>query len=382
LNLKNLFSSDKIGNVSIKNRLVRSATFTRRAEKGGFVGDELISFYSELAEGGIGLIISGLIAMDPSGSVSPFQMSLYDDSFIPSHKKLVKTIHDIADTKICAQIAHSGRQGSHPKYPNVAPSPVLEKTLNITPRELKTEEIKEFNIKFAETAERAYEAGYDMIQLHAAHGYYLSNFVSPYTNIRQDEYGGDTQKRTKVLVDICNLIRDKLGKEFPIAIKLQVQDFVPQGLMLEEGKEIVKIMVDAGFDAIEPSGGLAETLIGTKEAYPSKAIKTPEEQNYFLSMVEEIKPLMKNSKLMLMGGIRNPVFADKIIEDNAADFISISRPLLFEPDLPNRWKNGDTSPAKCISCNSCYMTMMTGPVHCVVRKKQERKRLRQEKKSK
>lgn len=381
MELKKLFSPEKIGNVQIKNRFIRSATFTRRAEKGGFVGDNLIKFYSELAKGGIGLIITGLIAMDPSGSVSPFQMNLFDDSFIPGQKKLVSVIHDSSDKKICAQIAHSGRQGAHPKYPNVAPSAVLEKVSNVMPRELKAEEIKKFNTQFAETAERAYEAGYDMIQLHAAHGYYLSNFVSPYTNIRQDEYGGDTQKRTKVLVDIYNLIRDKLGKEFPITIKLQVQDFVPQGLMFDEGKEIVKILVDTGFDAIEPSGGLAETLIGTKEAYPSKTIKSPEEQNYFLPMVKEIKPLMRDSKLILMGGIRNPVIAEEILNDNVADFISLSRPFLFEPDLPNRWKSGDLSPAKCISCNSCYMTMMTGPVHCVVRKKRERSRLRKEKKN-
>jgi len=380
--LKNLFSPEKIGNVQIKNRLIRSATFTRRAEKGGYIGEQLMKFYSELAKGGIGLIITGLIAMDPSGSVSPFQMSLYDDSFIPGQKELVKAIHDISETKICAQIAHSGRQGAHPKYHNVAPSAVLEKTLNVVPRELKAEEIKDFNIKFAETAERAYEAGYDMIQLHAAHGYYLSNFLSPYTNIRQDEFGGNTHKRTQVLVDIYNLIRDKLGKEFPITIKLQVQDFVPQGLMLDEGKDIVKILIDTGFDAIEPSGGLAETLVGTKEAYPSKSIKTPEEENYFLPMVEEIKPLMKDNRLILMGGIRNPVFAEKMLENNVADFISLSRPFIFEPSLPNRWKSGDTSPTKCISCNSCYMTMMTGPVHCVVRKKQDRRRLRQEKKAK
>ncbi len=380
--MKNLFSPERIGNVQIKNRLIRSATFTRRAEKGGNVGDPLIKFYSELAEGGVGLIITGLIAMDPSGSVSPSQMGLYDDSFIPGQKKLVKAIHDINDTKICAQIAHSGRQGMHPKYPNVGPSPIFEKLTNQTPRELKPEEIKDFNAKFAETAERAYECGYDMVQLHSAHGYYLSNFLSPYTNIRQDEYGGTTQKRTKVLLDIFNLIRDKLGKNFPITIKLQVQDFVPQGLMLDEGKDIVKIIVDAGYDAIEPSGGLGETLVGSKSAYPSLSIKTPEEQNYFLPMVKEIKPLMEKSKLILMGGIRNPITADKFIEDDVADFISMGRPFLFEPDLPNRWKSGDISPAKCISCNSCYMTGMTGPTYCVARRKQEKRRLRQEKKAK
>ena len=154
----------------------------------------------------------------------------------------------------------------------------------------------------------------------------------------------------------------------------QTQDFIPGGLTLDEGVHIAKILSDIGFDAIEPSGGGAETQIGVKDAFPSKAIKSPEEENYFLPTAKKIKPFMKNCALMLMGGIKNPISAEKILQNELADFISMCRPLIYEPDLPNRWKNGDLSPAKCISCNSCYMTMLTGPVYCVVRRKAERKK--------
>ncbi|MBD3212847.1 MAG: NADH:flavin oxidoreductase [Candidatus Lokiarchaeota archaeon] len=377
MELENLFRPGKIGSMEIKNRTVRSATFMRRAEKYGEIGDNHIDYYSRLAQGGVGLIITGFIVVDPSGSASSNQAALYNDSFIPGHAKLVNKVHD-HDAKIAAQIAHTGRQGSHPKYPPIAPSPIPDKFTGLTPRKMSVEEIHQIIKKFADTARRAYESGYDSVQLHAAHGYLLSNFLSPYTNKRTDEFGGDINKRTRILIDIYNLVRDEVGKSFPIIIKLQTQDFVPNGLTLSEGKEITKILVDVGFDAIEPSGGIDETMIGTKNAYPSKVVKKKEDQNYFLPTALELKPLMKDSKLILMGGIKDPVSADQIIADGYADFISMSRPFIHEPDLVNRWKSGDTTPAKCVSCNSCYMTLLSGEVYCVVKKRLERRKKRKQ----
>ncbi|MFX0175158.1 MAG: NADH:flavin oxidoreductase [Candidatus Hodarchaeota archaeon] len=376
MELKFLFSPEKIGNVRIKNRIIRSATYTRRAEKYGLVGKGLIEFYDELAQGGTGLIISEFIGVDPSGTASAYQLRLDNDSFIPGQKKLVKTVHNYADTKIAAQIAHTGRQGNHPKYPPVAPSPVTDKLTGLTPRELKESEIKELILKFVAAAKRAYESEYDMVQLHAAHGYFLSNFISPYTNKRSDEYGGSNENMARILVEIYNRINDEIGKDFPITIKLQTQDFVPGGLELKQSLEIAKILVDKGFHAIEPSGGIDETQIGTKNAYPSRQVKSPEEENYFLQTVKELKPYMKNCKMVLMGGIKNPFSAENFLKKGIADFISLSRPLIYEPDLPNRWMQGDLSPSKCISCNSCYFTMFIGPVYCVVRRRLEKREQR------
>ncbi|MFX0104619.1 MAG: NADH:flavin oxidoreductase [Candidatus Hodarchaeota archaeon] len=371
MELKTLFSPKKIGNVQIKNRIVRSATYLGSTEKYGYVGEKLINIYSELARGGTGLIISSFIAVDPSGTASPYQMCLYDDSFIEGQKKLVDSVHDNVDVKIAAQIAHMGHQGNHPKYPTVAPSPISSKYTGLTPKELTTEEVYKFIKIFIDAGKRVYECGYDMVQLHAAHGYFLSNFISPYTNKRNDEFGGSTQKRSKILIDIYNGLRDELGKFFPITLKLQTQDFIPNGLTFDEGVELAKILSETGFDAIEPSGGGTETQALTRQTFPSKRIKSPQEENYFLPVVKAIKPYMKKSALILMGGIKNPLFAEQVLKDKIADFIAMCRPLIYEPNLPNRWKSGDLSPAKCISCNACFMSMGIGPVYCVTKKSLE-----------
>jgi len=374
--LNTLFSPEKIGNVRIKNRIVRSATYTRKSEKYGIVGNTLVEFYDELAQGGTGLLISEFIGIDPSGTMSAYQLRLDNDSFIPGHRKLVNAVHNYPEVKIAAQIAHTGRQGVHPKYPPVAPSPIPDKITGLTPRELTQPEIEDLIRKFVATGRRAYESGYDMVQLHAAHGYFLSNFISPYTNRRTDNYGGTNENMARILTEIYDGIKDEVGKKFPVIIKLQTQDFVPGGLEMKQGLAIAKILVDKGLDAIEPSGGISETQIGTKNAYPSRQIKLPEEENYFLPIVKELNPSMKNCKMILMGGIKNPISAENFLKAGITDFISLSRPLIYEPNLPNRWMSGDLRPAKCRSCNSCYVTVFTGPVYCVVRRKLEKRKQR------
>jgi 2,4-dienoyl-CoA reductase-like NADH-dependent reductase (Old Yellow Enzyme family) len=373
MELKTLFSPQKIGEVEVKNRIVRSATFEHRAEKYGYVGQKIIDFYKELAQGGTGLIITGLTGIDPSATGSPYQLRLDNDSYIPGHKELVKIVHDQHEVKLAIQIVHLGRQCEHPKYPPIAPSPIREKTTGLTPRELSTEEIYELIKKFKETAIRAYECGYDMVQLHAAHGYLLSNFLSPYTNIRRDEFGETIENRAKILVEIFNQIRDELGIKFPITVKLQTQDLVPGGLTLDSSSKIAEILAEIGYDAIEPSGGIYESQLAHKNPYPCKIVKSSEGENYFFHTAKVLRSLIKKTKLILVGGIKNPISAEEILNSNQADFISMCRPLIYEPDLPNRWKNGDIAPAKCISCNSCLEIMRTGPVYCVTKKNLEKK---------
>lgn len=382
MDLKTLFSAGKIGSVQIKNRVVRSATFEKRAAKDGSVTDELIDFYAKLAQGGVGLIITGITAINPGGTIMPSQVRLYDDRFVEGQKKLVKIIHDYPEVKICVQLGHGGRQTINPKYETVAPSAVPYQgpnNLTINSRELKVAEIEEITKKFVNASKRAYDIGYDMVQLHAAHGYLLSNFLSPYTNKRKDEYGGTIKNRTKILVEIYNQLRDEVDKDFPIIIKLQMQDFIPEGLSFTEGKDIAKIVASTGYSAIEPSGGVGETLLGSKRSYPSLMIKKPDEENYFLPMAKELKGVIKDRPIILMGGIRNPISAEKILREGQADFISMGRPFIYEPDLPNRWKSGDLMPAYCISCNSCYFNMLTGPVNCYTKEKLDKKRLRKAK---
>ncbi|MFX1279604.1 MAG: NADH:flavin oxidoreductase [Promethearchaeota archaeon] len=373
MELSKLFSPGKIGTVQIKNRVVRSATFSHMAEKYGYIGERILKFNKELAEGGTGLIITEATSVDPGGSGGPYQVCLYDDSHMSGHKKLTKLIHDYDDTKVAIQIQHSGRLGYHPKYPTIAPSPIPYEETGITPIELTTKEVNDYIDKFVRAGLRAYECGYDLVQLHGAHGYLLNNFISPFTNIRTDEYGGSIQNRTRVLKEIHDKIRDQLGNKFPITIKFQSQDYIPNSITEAQGIEIARTLSDIGFDAIEPSGGQRESLYYAKNTLPSRLIKKVEDENYFLPFAKKIKPLINKTKLILVGGIKNPISAEQILENNNADFISMSRPLIYEPNLPNRWKSGDLTPAKCISCNSCFAIMDKGPIYCVTKQNIEKK---------
>ncbi|NVM55414.1 MAG: NADH:flavin oxidoreductase [Candidatus Helarchaeota archaeon] len=373
--LKKLFSPRRIGNIQIKNRIVRSGTFEGMASREGYVTDQLIKLYADLAQGGTGLIITGAAAVDSRYTVGSRCACFNDDSIISGQKKLVEAVHEYPSVKIGAQLAHNGRAGSHPKYKSVAPSPILYKPTKQVPKELTVEEIRILTKKFVAAGRRAYESEYDLVQLHACHGYLLSSFLSPYTNRRTDEYGGSLGNRTRMFVDIYNQLRDEVGKNFPIIVKMQVVDGLPEGLILEEAKKIAEILVNTGYDAIEPSGGSSELRMETSNTLPSKKVKTPEDENYLLPAAKELHPIMKNCALIQVGGIRNPLSAEKMLQENLCDFISMCRPLIHEPDLPNRWYKGDHSPARCISCNSCLNAIFIGqPVYCEVKEKLEKKK--------
>ena len=375
MELKYLFRFGKIGNVTINNRIVRSATWESRATKDGYVTDSLIKFYEDLAKGGIGLIITGYIAVDPIGAQTTRMTRIYDDSYLPGQKKLVSAIHEYSDVKVAAQLAHTGNNVISRKLETVGPSPIRDPITKKICRELKNDEIKEIIKKFTEAGVRAYESGYDMIQLHAGHAYLLSDFVSPFTNRRNDEFGGSILNRLKIIIDIYNQIRDNLGKSFPITIKLITQDFlgVGKGLELEEGVEIAKHLVELGIDAIEPTSGRTSLRITSNRSFPSVNFSSPDDGNYYLPNAKALKPVIKDCPLILMGGIRDPILADKFLDEKVADFISMCRPFIYEPDLANRWKNGDLSPSLCTNCNACFGIGERREVYCVVKKNLEKK---------
>jgi 2,4-dienoyl-CoA reductase-like NADH-dependent reductase (Old Yellow Enzyme family) len=379
MELSTLFSPAKIGNVQIKNRIIRSATSERLANKDGTLNEQYINFYKKLANGGTGLIITGFITVELGYSVIPNSPALFDDSHIPSQKLLIKTVHNTSDVKICAQLGHTGRQTSHPKFEAVGPSAIADKRINRIPHELSEKELQEKIKKFVNAGIRAFDCGYDMIQLHAAHGYLLSNFISPYSNNRLGEYGGDTYRRTKIILDIFDQIKDYTGKNFPIIIKLNTEDGVPEGMDISEGKNVAKLIIDKGFDAIEVSGGTGESLLSKDRQIPSISNLKPEDENYFLPNLNEIKPIMGNCAAILMGGIKNPLKVESLLKEGSIDFIAMCRPLIYEPNLPNRWLSGDLSPAKCKSCNNCYMSVATKSIFCAVRRREEKKKLRADK---
>ncbi|MFX1481120.1 MAG: NADH:flavin oxidoreductase [Promethearchaeota archaeon] len=375
MELKNLFSPGKIGNVQTKNRIVRSATWMAKATAEGYVTEDLIKVFSDLADGGTGLIISGYIAVEQSGAATHKMACLYDDSFIPGQKKIVEAVHNFSEVKIAAQIAHTGNGPfifGNTNFKPVGPSSMANLLLKKSCHELTTEEVRDIIKKFVNTGRRAYECGYDMVQIHGSHGYLLSDFVSPLTNKRIDEYGGNTQKRSRILVDIFNQLREEIDKNFPILIKLNTKDYLQDGLNLNEAKKIAKILIDTGYDAIEPSSGRYDLKFSNRKTYPSVMIKSEENQNYFLQNVLKLKPIMKESPIILQGGVRNPLIMESFLEDNITDFIALSRPLIYEPNLPNRWKNGDITPPLCTNCNGCITVAANDTAYCVVKKKADK----------
>ncbi|MFX0145289.1 MAG: NADH:flavin oxidoreductase [Candidatus Hodarchaeota archaeon] len=376
--MRKLYSKPKkIGGIELKNRFVRSATGERIASEDGRVTDDLIQFYKVLAEGGVGLIITGVTYVLSNGKSIPNQLAIDKDDLIPGLKNLTDAVHKYGENcKIAVQLHHSGRQSMVLENPP-APSVVIEPTFNVTPKEMTIMDIEDTVDAFAEAARRAKKADFDAIQLHAAHGYLLSQFLSPYTNKRTDRYGGSTENRIRIIEEIYKKTVDMVGKEFPILIKINVDDFLEGGIKLDESMKIAKKFSQMGFAAIETSGCMWEVILRTKKelgwhpAFNPEArtdINSKEKEAYHLPYAKEIKKVI-NVPLILVGGIRSLDVIEKILKEESADFIGLCRPLIREPDLPNKWLKGiGKTTCECISCNGCTASLLSGSIRCTQKK--------------
>ena len=364
----------KIGNLEIKNRFVRSATYEGMATEEGHVTDKHVELYKNLAEGGVGLIITGYTYVQKSGIAFAEKMGIHNDELISGLRRIADIVHEHSeDCKIALQLVHCGRQ-SRPLKNTLAPSAVLEKLTNKMPKEMSTEEIGETIEAFAQGVRRAKEAGFDAVQLHGAHGYLISEFLSPYTNKRTDEYGGSTENRFRFVEEIYKRSVELVGKDFPILIKINGDDFLDGGVTVEESKNIASKLSKLGFAAIEVSGGMWETVKRSKKELGWKPTFIPEsrmfvgtknEVAYNLPSAKEIKKVI-DVPLILVGGINSLDLVEQILAEGSADFVSLCRPLIREPALPNRWLKGiGESKVECIYCNGCMSSLMTTGLRCV-----------------
>lgn len=354
-----LFESGKIKHIQLKNKIVRSATWEGMCNNAtGAPTDQLIQYYKKLAEGGTGLIISGYTYVMKQGQQTPGQMGIQDDSLEKEHKQLTKAVHQ-SGGKIFIQLVHCGGfanpnlSGSQPKAPsqlNIYKSEVEELTL---------QEIRDIIEAFVVAGKRAKDWGYDGIQLHAAHGYLINQFLSPYTNIRKDEYGGNSENRSRFLNEIYRETRHVLGTKYPIIIKLNGEDHVPDGITINEAVCISQNLDTHGIDGIEVSSGSA--LSGKKHPMQSK-IDKPEDEGYNLDLAVQIKDKVK-CPVISVGGFRSLDVMNNALKK--IDYIALSRPLIKEPDLPNKFKNGKSDKAECINCNKCSRYGLTGGIKCV-----------------
>jgi 2,4-dienoyl-CoA reductase-like NADH-dependent reductase (Old Yellow Enzyme family) len=365
----------EIGKILVKNRFVRSATFERMATEDGKVTEDLLEFYKTLAKGGVGLIITGITSVHPSGHGYPNQLAIESDDSIPSLNKLSDYIHKNGEgCKTVLQLGHNGRQSMTIGLEPIAPSAIEEPLNNLMPREMTVEEIEEITEAFAEATRRAMEAGFDGVQLHAAHGYLLSEFLSPHTNRRTDDYGGTTEKRVKIIEEIYKKALKKVGNDYPIMIKMNGDDFLEGGIDINESKKIATFFSQLGMAAIEVSGGMWEVVLKTKEELGWMPAMLPEsrvdifskdQEAYNLPYAKVFKKLIK-VPLILVGGLKSLDVIEKILQEEDADFIALCRPLIREPDLPNRWLKGiGDLTCDCISCNSCIGSIIQGKLKCI-----------------
>ncbi|MBP2033450.1 2,4-dienoyl-CoA reductase-like NADH-dependent reductase (Old Yellow Enzyme family) [Clostridium algifaecis] len=327
------------------------------AEKDGHINDEIIKVYEELAQGEVGLILTGYAFISKDEQPNPRMLGIYDDSFIEEYKVLVDKVHQHG-SKIALQIVFGGSQSHHPNVNEMnilGPSQVENRVTEITPREATKLEIESIVKKFGDAAVRAKKSGFDAVQIHAAHGYFLSQFLTPYYNRRNDEYGGNIHNRARIIYEVIEEVRKRVGDEYPIMIKLNFDDFMDEGegLIEAEAMEVFKTVDKLGVDIIEVSAVNESSGKGMAPARTS--IKSLNKQSYFREVTAKIAREV-SAKVILMGGNRNINLMHEILNTTNIEYFSIARPLLCEPDLINKWiKNIDYIP-KCISCNKCWET--------------------------
>jgi len=360
-----LFEPCTLGKMELKNRFVRSATWDATADTTGAATDASVARYRELGKGGIGLIVSGYAFVSSHGQANPGQYGIHSDDMMPGMRRVAEAAHQNG-TRIAVQIVHAGVNSGYLVQKGatlLAMSRMPEMTR--PHREMTEEDIEGIVDDFAAAAVRGREAGFDAIQLHGAHGYFMSQAISPLFNRRTDRWGGSAENRRRFHLEVVRRVRKAIGNDFPLFIKFGVMDDREGGLTLEEGIKAARQMVDAGIEAVEVSGGVGQAALTATEGDPER---TP-----FRERAAAVKRAV-DVPVILVGGIRTLETAQSVVESGDADMVSMCRPFIREPGLLVRWQKGDRAQAKCISCNRCFPIVARGePLECG-----EERRLREE----
>lgn len=346
---RSLVEDINIGMAHIKNRLVRSATHEWLAEDDGTPTEPISHMYETLASHEIGLIISGYAYVSSNGKGSKGQQGLHSDHVIPPYREIADRIHRHGSS-FFIQLVHNGRYS----YPTMespfppAPSELPVPGTNVRSRAMTGDEIERVIEDFVAAIGRAMRAGADGVQLHCAHGFLISSFLSPFLNRREDDWGGDTVGRTRIAIEILRRARKRFGN-YPIMAKINCIDGIQGGMDARESIEIAKILSSEGIDAIEVSGGIDEAPIDIT----CQQVTSIEQEAYFREYSKAIRRAV-NCPVILVGGIRSLEVMRKILSDACADMISMSRPLIREPDFVSKLLSGKKSEASCVSCNKCF----------------------------
>lgn len=389
-----IFEQTSLAGIKLKNRIIRSATHEGMADEKGLPTEKLKKLYVRLAKGDVGAIITGNAVIQANGKNSLVAMTMIDnDNSIPAYQKITDAVHEYG-TPIIMQIVHCGRQtrSKLTGLPTVAPSAIRDAFYSEdVPKELSEDEINEIIGNFVSAVIRAKQAGFDGVQLHLAHGYLLSEFLSSYSNRRKDRWGGSTENKYRIIGEIFKRAREKTG-DYPILVKLNAYDGRKNGMRIEEAVRIAQMLEKSGCAAVEVSCGVVEDGLSTMrgEKLPAdaamkynfkyknlpglvKAIAKP----VIKAFMKQPKPLLKynldaaiqikksvNIPVIVVGGINNINDIHDMIENSHMDFVSMCRPFIIEPDIVSKFKKGTQTKSKCIMCNYCMIIAEEQPVKC------------------
>ncbi len=363
-----MFEPGEIGTMKVKNRIALAPMVRNWATDDGLVTDRLLNNYAAIAAGGVGMIMLEACYVQAIGRGFLNQLGIYDDKCVKGLKSLADVAHRHG-AKLGAQIFHAGRQtvpafcGGQP----VAPSPKpcgLMKFIDpgYTPRELSTEEVGNLAKAFAEGARRNKEAGFDFVELHGAHGYIINQFLSPYTNQRTDKYGGDFAGRMRFVLEVLDRVRSKVGRDFPVTIRLNGDDFIEGGMSIEYTLKVVKDLDKAGIDGFHITGEIYESFPKGKMISPMSIQPAP-----LVGLAAAVKRVT-SKPVIAVAKIYRPQLIEDVLVKNQADFVALGRSLLSDPELPNKVMNGRMDEINyCITCQGCQERLFSQTdVQCTV----------------
>ena len=339
-----LFEPYMIGSMEIRNRFMRSATTSYYSDDRGFIRDENINLYRGLAEGGVGLIVKGHLYVMDSGRAHEGMAGISHDYHVPRLKELTDAVHEHGG-KIVTQLNHGGYNSISNKA-----GPSYYRGDDWSARALSEDDLHEVVEAFGDAAERSLEAGFDGVQIHGAHGYLISQFLSKAANKREDDYGGSMENRMRLLVEVYEEIRSRIGNDVPVLLKLNSDDFSPDGFTVEESAEVAQAICKRGLDAVEISGG----GFGRKDDLYERARSDDPEvaEAIFAGHAVKIREATKPTTMALVNGIRSLSCMQALLDKGLADLISMSRPFVREPDIIRKLEKGQAE-VTCTSCGDC-----------------------------
>ncbi|MCH4887215.1 NADH:flavin oxidoreductase [Acidaminobacter sp. JC074] len=356
--MTSLYNPTRVKNMKLKNRFFKAAVWEGLAKDDGHMTQKLYDIYESYARGGVGTIFTGYAYISKDEKPNPKMMGIYSDDFIKDYKKLTDMVHSY-DANIVMQIVYGGSQ-SHLEPPSqeiLGPSSITNELTGIKPKEMTKEDIDTLIQFYKEAARRVKSSGFDGLCLHAAHGYLLSQFLCPRYNKRKDEYGGSLENRARIILEVIQSIRQEVGSDYPIFVKINSEDFMEDGLSSRESIEVSKMLEKASVDAIEVSGGNESTKsVLENNLGPARKIRKAlnEEESYFKEHALKLKEAV-SVPVILTGGNRDYHKMNELLKQGI-DYFGLGRPLTCQADLVNMWNKDKSKKSRCVSCNQCYHT--------------------------